>query len=78
MALLGRKHAEPCHFRSQVIPWWNTPRRTGEGQGSMSPMGQKRTFREVCTMSAIPPKADIGWAHWDIARWSEMKEAANW
>src|SRR5215471_18748861 len=26
----------------------------------MSALGQKRTFREVETMSALPPKADIG------------------
>jgi hypothetical protein len=25
----------------------------------MSALGQKRTFSEVCVMSAIPPKADI-------------------
>ena len=26
----------------------------------MSALGQKRTFSEVCAMSALPPKADIG------------------
>jgi hypothetical protein len=26
----------------------------------MSALGQKRTFSEVCAMSASPPKADIG------------------
>jgi hypothetical protein len=26
----------------------------------MSALGHKRTFREVETMSALPPKADIG------------------
>ena len=26
----------------------------------MSAMGQKQTFSEVCAMSALPPKADIG------------------
>jgi len=25
----------------------------------MSALGQKRTFSEVCAMSALPPKADI-------------------
>jgi hypothetical protein len=27
---------------------------------SMSALGQKQTFSEVCVMSALPPKADIG------------------
>jgi hypothetical protein len=27
---------------------------------TMSALGQKRTFRRVCLISAIPPKADIG------------------
>ena len=26
----------------------------------MSALGQKRTLRRVCVMSALPPKADIG------------------
>jgi hypothetical protein len=32
----------------------------------MSVLGQKRTFWEFCAMSALPPKADIGWAHCDV------------
>ena len=40
-------------------------------------LGHKQTFPDVCAMSAIPPKADVGRAHWDIARWFEMKEATN-
>jgi hypothetical protein len=28
----------------------------------MSALGQKRTFRDVQTMSALPPKADIAFA----------------
>src|SRR5215472_8744371 len=28
--------------------------------GSMSALGQKQTFRKVQSMSALPPKADIG------------------
>jgi hypothetical protein len=35
-------------------------------EAPMSALGQKRTFSEVCAMSALPPKADIGWAHWDV------------
>ena len=27
----------------------------------MSVLGQKRTLRRVCVMSALPPKADIRW-----------------
>src|SRR6516225_4242927 len=27
----------------------------------MSALGQKRTLRRVCLMSALPPKADIRW-----------------
>ena len=30
----------------------------------MSALGQKRTFRSVIVMSALPPKADICSAHW--------------
>jgi len=28
-------------------------------EGGMSALGHKRTFSEVCAMSAIPPKADM-------------------
>jgi len=33
--------------------WW------GWNANPMSALGHKRTFSEVCVMSAIPPKADI-------------------
>jgi hypothetical protein len=33
---------------------------------SMSLMGHLQTFGEPDRMSAIPPKADIGWPHWDV------------
>ena len=32
----------------------------------MSALGQKQTFKRFRIMSALPPKADIGWAHWDV------------
>src|SRR3974390_301727 len=32
----------------------------------MSALGQKRTFTEVCAMSALPPKADIGTQPCDV------------
>jgi hypothetical protein len=32
---------------------------SSERGGAMSALGQKRTFLEVCAMSALPPKADI-------------------
>jgi hypothetical protein len=32
----------------------------------MSALGQKRTFSEVCAMSALPPKADIGTQSRDV------------
>ena len=32
----------------------------------MSVLGQKRTLRRVQTMSALPPKADIGHCDWDV------------
>jgi len=34
--------------------------------GSMSALGQKQTLRKVRVMSALPPKADIGWAGRDV------------
>ena len=33
---------------------------------SMSALGQKQTFPNVQPMSALPPKADISGAHWDV------------
>jgi hypothetical protein len=32
----------------------------------MSALGHKRTFSEVCVMSALPPKADIGTQLWNV------------
>ncbi len=32
----------------------------------MSALGQKRTFRDVRTMSALPRKADIGRREWNV------------
>ena len=32
----------------------------------MSALGQKRTFSEVCAMSALSPKADIDLVHRDV------------
>ena len=32
----------------------------------MSALGQKRTFSEVCAMSALPSIADIAWCDWDV------------
>src|SRR5262249_27463325 len=32
----------------------------------MSALGQKRTLRRVCVMSALPPKADIGTQSWNV------------
>jgi len=29
-------------------------------------LDQKRTFSEVCVMSALPPKAEIGCGRWDV------------
>jgi hypothetical protein len=31
----------------------------GKNRSSMPALGQKRTSKQVCTMSALPPKADI-------------------
>jgi hypothetical protein len=41
----------------------------------MSALGQKRTFREVWPMSALPPKADIAERAWHVrfVPISEMK-----
>jgi hypothetical protein len=35
-------------------------------EARMSALGQKRTLRRVHLMSALPPKADIGRARWDV------------
>jgi hypothetical protein len=32
----------------------------------MSQMGQKQTLKQLHPMSALPPKADIGRARWDV------------
>jgi hypothetical protein len=32
----------------------------------MSALGHKRTFAEVCLMSALPPKADIVEREWNV------------
>jgi hypothetical protein len=32
----------------------------------MSALGQKQTLVCFSAMSALPPKADIGWAQWDV------------
>jgi hypothetical protein len=32
----------------------------------MSAVGQKRTWRQIRVISALPPKADIGQPHWDV------------
>jgi hypothetical protein len=32
----------------------------------MSALGQKQTLRRVCVMSALPPKADIDRAGWNV------------
>jgi hypothetical protein len=32
----------------------------------MSALGHKRTSDVISTMSALPPKADISRAHWDV------------
>ena len=32
---------------------------TNEAEPAMSALGHKRTFSEVCAISALPPKADI-------------------
>ena len=32
----------------------------------MSALGQKQTFHEIETMSALPPKADIGTQSWNV------------
>jgi hypothetical protein len=34
--------------------------RGNDPQDRMSALGQKQTFSELCVMSALPPKADIG------------------
>jgi hypothetical protein len=33
---------------------------------AMSALGQKRTWRRILVMSALPPKADIGERNWDV------------
>jgi hypothetical protein len=35
-------------------------------QVPMSALGQKRTFFEVCAMSALPPKADIAGRQFNV------------
>src|SRR5215813_7597622 len=37
--------------------------------GSMSALGQKRTFRPAKGMSALPPKADIDQHRYDVRFW---------
>jgi hypothetical protein len=37
-----------------------------EGGLLMSVVGQKQTFRNVRAMSALPPKADIDGARWNV------------
>src|SRR5215471_12713190 len=47
--------------------WRGRARRTAEArQPAMSALGQKRTFRNVWSMSASPPKADIRWCGCDV------------
>ena len=66
------KHLSRCAIR----PGWSGSDGVGMGPGvvlrrnidqsSMSALGQKRTSGLVKSMSALPPKADIDRAHWDV------------
>jgi hypothetical protein len=37
-----------------------------KSNSATSEMGQKRTSKRLQSMSALPPKADISGAHWDV------------
>ena len=47
------------HFITTVAIWQYATRSGPRVDRSMSPLGQKRTFHIVRSMSALPPKADI-------------------
>ena len=58
----GCTHIAPLRCR-----WRGRARGTAEArQPAMSALGQKRTFRNVWSMSASPPKADIRWCGCDV------------
>src|SRR5262249_55626317 len=75
-----RKTKLPRHGRGVLCPYaygHQCRARDGEmGSGlslhgsilssGMSALGQKQTFSEVCAMSALPPKADIGTQQGDV------------
>jgi hypothetical protein len=42
------------------VCWAGKAKLNSQPRDLMSALGHKQTFPEVCAMSAIPPKADIG------------------
>jgi hypothetical protein len=55
MVKLAHWKVDGCEFRHRAL-----------SVRPMSALGQKRTLPRSNGLSALPPKADIGSAHWDV------------
>ena len=68
-------------FRGQRHAVMHQPKPTDEvplvSRDKPCALGQKQTFTHLLPMSALPPKADIGYACWNVRIWSRLRETVR-
>ena len=66
--------------RNETELFWsaeNVINRRSTGLRTAEPKSLKRTFRSAIAISALPPKADIGRAEWNVRLWPEADSVST-